>query len=324
MSEAGLSPPISAATQLSLSVVVPTKNGGPLWREVLTSILGQQQVDFELLVVDSGSTDGTPELAEQYGVRVIHVPPAEFNHGATRDLGVAMTKGDIVVLMTQDSLPADELLFYRMREFFADTQVGGAYARQLARPEANVLTKRNLDLAPTGRLLSEVRGPVSPEVWQTLASWERFALCNFDNVCSAVRRTAWLNNPFGKVNFAEDIAWSKRAILGGWKIAYVATAIVIHSHDRSLRYDFQRTYLTHRVLYRMYGVHTVPDLRTAWRGFLASWRDDARHVWYIEPSRRRKWSLLLRIPLLAALSIAGQYCGARDEAAGRGRDIPGI
>lgn len=311
-------------TPRSVSVVIPTKNAGTLFVEVLEGIRQQRDVDVDLVIVDSGSTDQTVALGERYGARVFRIPPASFNHGLTRDMGLREARCDIAVLMTQDATPGDSSLLWRLAAVFDDPTVGGAYARQVARPEADVLTQRNLLLALTGRLTSEVRSLGTPDAWSALSPFDRYKLCNFDNVCSAVRRSAWETIPFGKVAFAEDIVWSRRALCAGWKIAYVAESHVIHSHERPLRYDFQRTYLTHRKLFEEYGLALVPTLNVALAGITASIRQDWSHVRAHERSRRRKLKLLLKVPFLSIACVLGQYVGARDERLGNGKDVSGI
>lgn len=308
----------------SVSVVIPTKNAGSLFEEVLAALVAQQGVVLDLVVVDSGSCDGTLDIAKKYGARITEIPPHIFNHGSTRDQGIALAKQDVVVLMTQDATPESPYLLQHLVAAFDDPKVGGAYARQIPRPDADVLTKRNLGLAMTGRLVSEVRSLPNLAAWQNMQPYERFALCNFDNVCSALRKQAWESIHFGEVAFAEDIEWSRKALEAGWHLAYVAEACVIHSHDRPLRYDFQRTYLTHRKLYEQYQFSTVPTLLRALGGIYYTFRADWHHIRCTEPSRKRKLKWLCVLPFLTIACVMGQYIGARDERRGKGKDIAGI
>src|SRR5215216_6782781 len=91
----------------SASVAIPVLNGGPLLADVLDAVAAQE-VDrpLEIVVVDSGSTDGSVELARRHGARVEQIPPAEFSHGGTRNRLMELTRGDHVAFVTQDSVPA--------------------------------------------------------------------------------------------------------------------------------------------------------------------------------------------------------------------------
>ena len=85
------------------SLVMPTWNAGPLLDEVLESVLALRGTRFdELCAVDSGSTDGTQERLRDAGFQVEVIPQREFDHGSTRDRGIAATTGDVVVLLVQD------------------------------------------------------------------------------------------------------------------------------------------------------------------------------------------------------------------------------
>lgn len=311
-------------SSIPVSVVIPTKNAGPVFDEVLDGLRAQQGIALQLVVVDSGSSDDTVARARTFGAVVHEIPPAEFNHGATRDLGIGLADAGVVVLMTQDAVPGDALLLQRMAQAFDDPAVGGCYVRQVARPEHDVLIHRNLDWSLTGRRVSEVRQLAHPGALDGMSPVERYTMCNFDNVCSALRKSAWETLHFGRVDFAEDIEWSKKALIAGWKIAYVAESHVVHSHDRPLSYSYRRSYVTHRKLFAEYGMMTIPSPQVAVKSTLRSVMSDSLYVLRHQPGLGRKLSLLLQIPLLNATSILGQYLGARDERKGRGRQFAGI
>ena len=82
-----------------ISVVVPVKNGGADLVRCLEAIGGQRLDDeVEVVVVDSGSTDRSPERARQLGARVHEIPPETFNHGAVRNLGARLSRGEVARL----------------------------------------------------------------------------------------------------------------------------------------------------------------------------------------------------------------------------------
>ena len=86
-----------------VAAVVPVKDGARYLAEVLAA-LAREAVD-EVLVIDSGSRDGSVEIARGAGVEVLEIAPADFGHGRTRNLGAERTSAEIVAFLTQDATP---------------------------------------------------------------------------------------------------------------------------------------------------------------------------------------------------------------------------
>jgi len=95
----GLSHPTPVRKSMSgCSIVLPVKNGGVLLEKVLASLRNQEGVQIDSIVgVDSGSEDDSVSILQRYGVRVIQIPPAEFQHGATRNLGAEGVTSDVML-----------------------------------------------------------------------------------------------------------------------------------------------------------------------------------------------------------------------------------
>lgn len=315
----------SNITQPYFSIVIPTKNGGDLFRCAIFQLQKQKLwEEAELIVIDSGSTDGTVEIARSVGARVYEIPANEFNHGATRDLGIGLAVGEFVILMVQDAMPHDLDLLTTILNPFEDPQVAGVYARQLPRPDADLLTKRNLNNWLTGRTDREVRKIKSAEWYESLSPMDKYLFCNFDNVCSAIRKSIWLNNKFGEINFGEDIDWAERILKSNYKIAYEPSAAVTHSHDRPLSYEYKRTYVCHRKLYRQFRLHLVPSLPGALRSWLFSTKQDAIYIKSQDVPMFTKLGMLAKISVLNLLSAVAQYRAAKDEVTGIMRHISGV
>ncbi len=307
------------------SVVIPTKNGGKLFLRVLNSL--QHQTIWnqtELIVVDSGSTDGTQLAARNAGAKVTEIPPQDFNHGATRDCGISLASFEVVVLMVQDAIPYDASLLEKMLQLFSDPEVAGVYVRQIPQPNADLFTKRNLNNWLTGKTKPETRKMKSLEWYDSLTPLEKYYFCNFDNVCSAVRKSVWKSYKFGKISFGEDIDWAERVLKAGFKIVYEPAVAVIHSHNRSLRYEYKRTYVCHRKLYRQFGLHLVPTLLGGVRSWVLSTTQDLKYLLNEKAKFSVKCGLIAKIPILNILSVLAQYQAVRDEVQGKTRYIRGV
>jgi len=86
------------------SVIIPTHNRGQLLRQTLASVLSQREADFEVIVVDDGSTDETPQVLAEYASRVTVITQQNAGPGAARNRGVAEARGDYVAFLDSDDL----------------------------------------------------------------------------------------------------------------------------------------------------------------------------------------------------------------------------
>ena len=91
-----------------VSIVLLTKNAGPEFEKTLQAIAGQEAVyPFEVIAVDSGSTDGTLELLDRFNVKSYSIPPSDFNFGLTRNHAFSLAGGDFIITISQDVVPCD-------------------------------------------------------------------------------------------------------------------------------------------------------------------------------------------------------------------------
>lgn len=217
-----------------ISVVIPVKNGGNDLVRCLDAIARQRVADeVEVVVVDSGSTDGSFEVARERGARVHEIPPEEFNHGATRNLGAELARGDVLVFISQDAEAlGEEWLARLVARLSDDDRIAGAYGRQLAREDA---------VPPERYFLDFLYGP-SPRTQQVAdASQISMESTLFSNANSAMRRTLWDRFRFADdIIMSEDQDWSRRVLLAGWRIAYAPEAVVRHSHPYTIGSAFRR------------------------------------------------------------------------------------
>ena len=303
-----------------ISVVIPTWNAGPRFREVLAALATQDlEGGFELIVVDSESTDGTPELAREAGAQVHRIPQSEFNHGATRNLGISRSHGEIVALLTQDARPMDAAYLRSLVAPFENERIDGVYARQFPRPDCDPLLAERLRQwsaarnEPELKVLAPGNAEQSRAIFEELPPMERYLSSAFDNVASSLRRTTWERIPFPPRSFGEDVAWAKRVLLSGGAIAFEPAARVEHSHRIAMMREFKRIYCDHRNLYELFGVRNVRNWRAVWNGWHHQRRFYGSLLRGLElgPARRLGWRTY-SVPY-ALLETAAQFLGARSH-----------
>jgi rhamnosyltransferase len=298
-----------------VSIVVPTRNGIASLPALISAIRAQHDpAPRELIVVDSGSTDGTAELAAQAADRLIAVAPSSFNHGTTRNLGVAAAAGPYVVLTVQDARPlSDDWLGRLLAPLRADDRIAGVFARQVPRPDASAVAVGQLAQWAAARTSPRVAA-IDPETFAILSPEERLDRCAFDHVCAAIRRTAWERVPYRATPIAEDLEWSRNVLLAGHRIAYAPDAVVEHSHDRSARYELARTWALHQQLQRLFGLRAVPSALTL-AGSIATTL--AGHHRVTRTAARPGSAEWRRAMALAVAWPLGQFLGGWTAARGR-------
>jgi len=255
-----------------VSIVLPTRNGADTLPAVFEA-LSRQRVDFpyEVVAVDSGSTDGSAELLRRRADRLVTIAADAFDHGLTRNLGIEHARGDFVVLLVQDALPANETWLAELTApLVAHPNVAGTFARQRPRSDASAITRHYHARWVAAADVARTTAVEHAEEFEALHPMDRFTRCTFDNVCSCIRRSVWERHPFRSTPIAEDLEWAREVLLAGHRLVYAPRAVVVHSHDRSARYELARTYLLHRRLYELFELRTIPTLAGLMRAIATS------------------------------------------------------
>ncbi len=210
-------------------------NGGELFSEVLAGI-GRQKIDleYELLVYDSCSTDDTVARAKACGAEVVSVRREDFDHGGTRSMAAQNAQGDILVFMTQDAVPENDTALEKLVVPLMEREdVVAVYGRQLPAPDADLFAEHlRLHNYPDR---SYVR------CWQDRYTYG-FRTVFISNSFAAYRRDVLAAHGFfpEKQLFGEDTCAVANLLENGYCVAYMSEARVFHSHNYSLIQDFRR------------------------------------------------------------------------------------
>ncbi|CAN5455407.1 hypothetical protein BH10BAC4_BH10BAC4_06150 [soil metagenome] len=243
-------------SQVDISIVIPVWNGAPWLEKTLSSIFRQTLIDrSEVIIIDSGSTDQTLEILAGFPVRIHAVKATDFNHGATRNLGVQLSQGQFVVMTVQDAEPVNEFWLSNLMEGFTSDRVAGVCGLQIVPSDRdkNPIEWFRPISSPGIREYSFEK----KEDFDRLSPQEKAQICSWDDVTAMYRREALLKIPFRPVSFSEDAFWAKDALEHGLAIVYNGKAQVKHYHAENEDYAFRRgfTILYHQ--YVMFGL--TPD-----------------------------------------------------------------
>ena len=132
---------------MDVSIVIPTKNAGPLFEKVLDMIFSQKTIyEYEVICVDSGSKDQTLEVIKKYPCKLYQIPASEFGHGKTRNYGASKGTGTYIVFITQDALPATETWLQNFIDAMKkDPEVVGGFGIHYPYPGCNFIDKRDIE-----------------------------------------------------------------------------------------------------------------------------------------------------------------------------------
>ncbi len=232
---------------MKISIVILTKNGEKTIDKCLGAIFKQKyNEEFEIIVIDSGSTDSTLSIIQKYPVILKTIPPQEFHHARTRNLGRSLAKGEIVVYLSQDAEPlSDDWLYELTKSLCDDSKICAVYGKQIPRKDSSPLNDFRMRWLYGDELnVKEI---------SEKSNFKRQQL-SFSNANSATRKEVLERFPFRKdISFAEDIDFSSRALLAGYKIAYAPKAAVYHAHDYTIIEIFRR-YFDVQIAYNRIGI----------------------------------------------------------------------
>lgn len=243
--------------EILVSIIILTKNGEKYIRSLLDGLYCQRKIECaEVIVIDSGSADGTLKITSEYPVTLTRIPPEEFGHGRTRNLGARLARGKFLMYLPQDATPVGSDWLNTLLLPFGDPAVAGVYCRQVPRSNASAMEK--CLLLNTYSRQYEVK---------TLGKHEDISLsqCFFSTVGGVIRASLWRDHPFREdVIMSEDQAWSKEVMLTGHSIVYQPAAELLHSHQYGIvdvfRRNFDSGFSIHQIFSDKTGISVIQSL----------------------------------------------------------------
>lgn len=199
---------------LEASIIMRVKNEARHLAETLEMVFAQGMSNFEVIVVDSGSTDATLDIAQRFPVRILQIDPEEFTYGYALNLGARAARGRYLVTLSGHATPYNDRWLENLLAGFTAPDVAGTYSRLQPRPNAFLYQ----------RILAALfYGPFP---------WTLTTYASFHNTSSAIRRDIWQTIPFDEdMPGGEDQAWVRRARAMGYRIVYMPNSVVWHSHE---------------------------------------------------------------------------------------------
>jgi len=271
----------------TVSVIIPVRNEAKRIRQCIEGILKQTVPVQEIIVIDSGSTDGTLEiLAEFPEVDLVEIDGSTFNHGLTRNLGVERATGEFCQLTVGDAYAYNDVWLEEMLKGFLDDEVMAVCGQQVVDhlPENNPMQWFRPSGLPTLRRVQHKDG-----TWDTLSPEEKKSDGGWDDVNAMYRRQALLDQPFRATSYSEDKIWLDEAMRNGHAVTYNTAARVYHYHYEDADFMYRLTITGLYFNYRTFGL--TPETWSA----PSNWKSNAiRFKWTfirsgINPFSAARW-----------------------------------
>jgi len=268
---------------MKISIIIRAYNEEKHIGRLLYGITQQTLEDVEVVLIDSGSTDGTLAVATEYPVHIEHISPEEFTFGRSLNRGIAASSGEIIVITSAHCYPVYPDWLEQLVQPFANTAVALSYGKQRG-GETNHFSEH------------QFFRKYFPET-----SIQQQAQPYSHNANAAIRRALWEAHPYNEnLTGLEDLAWSSWALEEGYTIAYVAEAEVVHQHEetyRQVRKRYQREAIALKQI--------LPKTTFTLWDFAKSWLKSV-----LGDLRQARWESALRMQLFPILRFRwNQYWG---------------
>lgn len=268
----------------SVTVIMRTKNSADTLPQVLKALFSQNFKDFVLLVVDSTSTDETLSLLQPYPHQFMQVKAKEYFPGIVLNKAIEQVRTPYIVFLNSDSILLNPNSLQQLFNAIEDPNVVAAFGRQIPSPDADAWVRRDYEA-------SFPPSPVAPP-------WMHLSLSY-----AAMKKTAWQKHPFYSDAWgSEDNEWGYWAKSQKLRIAYVPEAVVMHSHNYTLKQLYGRRFIEGEAdafIYRGFytKTHMVVDI------FKAICRDLIYHI------QHHAWKDIFYIPARRIVYYWAYYKG---------------
>lgn len=222
--------------EVKIDVIIPAYKPDASFQKLIKRLMKQTILPNHIYILQTIEKEGDSLIHPEDGRISVHpVLKQEFDHGATRHYGAALSQGDYLLYMTQDAMPADDRLLEQLLVPFEEERTAIAYGRQLAREGADILEQ----------LARKYNYPEQDQI-KTKDDLETMGIKTYfcSDVCAMYRRDIY-EKQGGFVHptiFNEDMIMASAVIQAGYQVVYCAKARVIHSHSYTCMQQFHRNF----------------------------------------------------------------------------------
>jgi len=262
-----------------VSIIMRSFNEGWALRETLPALRTQRYRNWELIVIDSGSTDGSADLIRAARpAHFIQIKSSEYNPSRVLNQGMELARSEFGIFLNADATPANDGWLDPMVAALQDKNTAAVFGRQIPRPDCQAVYAHDYE-----RCFG----------WDRESSyWQHF----FSMVSSGLRKDIWKRRGFlEKLQYSEDDEYTRWCRSQGYRVLYCPDSVVIHSHNYTPRQAYKRSFGEAKALA---AVWTGSPSEISWaRTFLLGWLNDARRdfIYCARRGRLREFGRAARI-----------------------------
>ena len=277
----------------SVSIILRSLNEAWALRATLPALASQNYGEWELIVIDSGSTDGSVELLRQFQPRhLVQIPHQEYNPARVMNRGMELASSNLGIFLNADATPQGPDWLGPLVTALIDPQVAAAFGRQIPRPDCKAVFAHDYE---------RCFGPNRES-----AKWDHF----FSMASSGIRKDIWAKRGFNeRMQYSEDDEFTRWCRAQGYRVDYVPESVVMHSHNYTAAQAWKRAFGEGRALAAVWNSPRANP--TWWRNLVLGWMNDVRRDFMFCARARclKEWPHALRFRWQQRF---GQLVGFRD------------
>ena len=262
-----------------VSIIMRSFNEGWALRHTLPALRWQDYRNWELIVIDSGSTDGSQDLIRAVEpTHFIQIRPSDYNPSRVMNHGMELARGEYGVFLNADATPVDEHWLRPIVTPLLNPQTAAVYGRQIPRADCRAVYAADYD-----RCFGKNR---------EADGWDHF----FSMVSSGLRKDIWSRRGFlEKMQYSEDDEYTRWCRAQGYNVVYCPESVVIHSHNYAPAQAWKRSYGEGKALAAVWE-HDPRQFNWP-QTVLAGWLNDVRRdlVFCARHRRLLEWPHAVRI-----------------------------
>ena len=268
-----------AAREPAVSVIMRSYNEGWALRETLPALQAQDYKNWELIVIDSGSTDGSVDLIRAAKpAHFIQIRHEDYNPSRVMNHGMQLARAEFAIFLNADATPQGKNWLRPLVMALLEPETAAVFGRQIPRPDCQAVYAHDYE---------RCFGPNREST-----RWDHF----FSMVSSGLRKDIWSQRGFlEKMQYSEDDEYTRWCREHGYRVVYVPESVVMHSHNYTPQQAYKRSFGEAKALAAVW--NDAPTRINFTKTVLLGWTNDARRdlIFCSQRKRLHEWPHAARI-----------------------------